>query len=101
MKRNRIWMTIVFILGVICIGYFIMYITMVGMNNTFTWFWLLAGGVLIGGDILWYLLDRQGHHLPVWAHHTLLAVIGVGTLVFVVVEGILIGYGGSKPEQIM
>ena len=60
MKRNRIWMTIVFILGVICIGYFIMYITMVGMNNTFTWFWLLAGGVLIGGDILWYLLDRQG-----------------------------------------
>ena len=91
-------MTIVFILGVICIGYFIMYITMVGMNNTFTWFWLLAGGVLIGCDILWYLLDRQGHHLPVWAHHTLLAVIGVGTLVFVVVEGILIGYGGSKPD---
>lgn len=98
MKRNRIWMTIVFILGVICIGYFIMYITMVGMNNTFTWFWLLAGGVLIDCDILWYLLDRQGHHLPVWAHHTLLAVIGVGTLVFVVVEGILIGYGGSKPD---
>ena len=54
-------MAAVFILGVLCIGYFILYITAVDMTNKFTWFWLLMGAGLLGADGLLAVLHHHGY----------------------------------------
>ncbi len=98
MKRKRYGMAAVFILGVLCIGYFILYITAVDMTNKFTWFWLLMGAGLLGADGLLAALHHHGYEVPGKLRVCILAVCGIGLLGFLVIEGIIVGYGRSKPD---
>ena len=98
MKRKRYGMAAVFILGVLCIGYFILYITAVDMTNKFTWFWLLMGAGLLGADGLLAVLYHHGYEVPGKLRVCILSVCGIGLLGFLVIEGIIVGYGRSKPD---
>lgn len=98
MKRKRYGMAAVFILGVLCIGYFILYITAVDMTNKFTWFWLLMGAGLLGADGLLAVLHHHGYEVPGKLQVCILSVCGIGLLGFLVIEGIIVGYGRSKPD---
>lgn len=91
-------MAAVFILGVLCIGYFILYITAVDMTNKFTWFWLLMGAGLLGADGLLAVLHHHGYEVPGKLQVCILSVCGIGLLGFLVIEGIIVGYGRSKPD---
>lgn len=86
------------ILGVVCIGYFVLYSTLVDMTNKFIWFWLLFGAALIAGSGLALWLQHQGVQLPVWLHRGICAAAGVLIVIFLVVEGIIIGYGRGTPD---
>ena len=98
MKRKRYGMAAVFILGVLCIGYFILYITAVDMTNKFTWFWLLMGAGLLGADGLLAVLHHHGYEVPGKLQLCILSVCGIGLLGFLVIEGMIVGYGRSKPD---
>ena len=91
-------MAAVFILGVLCIGYFILYITAVDMTNKFTWFWLLMGAGLLGADGLLAVLHHHGYEVPGKLRVCILSVCGIGLLGFLVIEGIIVGYGRSEPD---
>ena len=69
-------MAAVFILGVLCIGYFILYITAVDMTNKFTWFWLLMGAGLLGADGLLAVLHHHGYEVPGKLQLCILSVCG-------------------------
>lgn len=86
------------ILSVVCIGYFILYSILVDMTNKFTWFWLLLGIGLMTGSGLALWLQYQGIRVPVWLHRGSCAAAGILIVIFLVVEGILIGYGRDKPD---
>lgn len=98
LKRKRYGMAAVFILGLLCIGYFILYITAVDMTNKFTWFWLLMGAGLLVVDGLLALLHHHGYEMPAKLQVCILSVCGIGLLGFLVIEGIIVGYGRSKPD---
>lgn len=98
LKRKRYGMAAVFILGLLCIGYFILYITAVDMTNKFTWFWLLMGAGLLGADGLLAVLHHHGYEVPGKLQLCILSVCGIGLLGFLVIEGIIVGYGRSKPD---
>ena len=98
LKRKRYGMAAVFILGLLCIGYFILYITAVDMTNKFTWFWLLMGAGLLGADGLLAVLHHHGYEVPGKLQLCILSVCGIGLLGFLVIEGFIVGYGRSKPD---
>ena len=83
---------------VLCIGYFILYITAVDMTNKFTWFWLLMGAGLLGADGLLAVLHHHGYEVPGKLQVCILSVCGIGLLGFLVIEGFIVGYGRSKPD---
>lgn len=89
---------LLWLLGAASIGYFIFYITMLDITNFFTYFWLLFGVLLVlaGGVLLW--VRKHPNLLPVWLCRTVLALAGIGVLVFVIVEGILLGFGHTQPS---
>ena len=90
-------MAAVLIFGILCIGYFVLYITAVDMTNKFTWFWLVLGAGLLAADGLLALLHHHGYQMPGKLRVCILAVCGIVFLGFLVIEGIIMGYGWSKP----
>ncbi len=103
MKRRNgdkvgVWPIVLIIVGILCIGYFIMYACKVDLNNKFTYFWLLIGGAGVAGGLFirWCQLTQKS--FPGWFRKGGLTLLGLGLLVFLIVEGILIGYGNSIPE---
>lgn len=91
-------MAAIFILGVLCIGYFVLYITAVDMTNKFTWFWLLLGAGFLAADGLLAVLHHHGYRVPGKLRVCILALCGIVLVGFLVVEGIIMGYGRSKPD---
>lgn len=83
--------------GIFSTAYFIMYMFMVDLNNLFTFFWLVLGIAGIAGGVLLIWLHRHQIAVPVWLSRGGLTVMGLFLLLFLVVEGIIIGYGHSKP----
>ena len=98
MKRKRYGMAAILILGVLCIGYFALYITAVDMTNKFTWFWLLMGIGLLAGDGLLVVLHRHGYQMPGKLRGCILAVCGIVLLGILFIEAVIMGYGSSKPD---
>ncbi len=99
MKRKKAVMIGLLILAALCIGYFVLYITAVDTTNRFTWFWLLAGAGLLACDGLLFFLQRQGYHMPEKLRLCIMAVAGLFVVIFLVTEGVIIGYGRSQPDQ--
>lgn len=89
---------IFWLLGVASISYFVFYFTMLDVTNVFTYFWLAFGVVLllVGGVLLW--VRRHPGFFPAWFCRTVLVLTALGTLCFVIVEGVLLGYGHSQPD---
>lgn len=89
---------VLFGVGIFSAAYFFMYMFMVDLNNLFTFFWLALGiaGITCGALLLW--LHRHQIAVPVWLSRGGLVVMGLFLLLFLVVEGIIIGYGHSKPK---
>ncbi len=85
--------------GVACIAYFVMYLLLVGLTNTFTWFWLLLGLFCLGGSFVVAWMGRHLIFLPAWLIRAGLAVAGICVLVFLAALGVIVGYGWSEPEK--
>lgn len=89
---------VLFIVGVASASYFVLYALLVDLGNVFAYFWLMLGILGIGGGILGLLFRRFHITLPVWLVRGGMAAVGLGLLVFVITEGIIIGYGHRKPD---
>lgn len=87
-----------FVVGIASVAYFILYALLVDLGNIFVYFWLMLGIVGIGGGIAGLLLRRHSITLPVWLTRGGMVIVGLGLLVFLVTEGIVIGYGHGKPD---
>ncbi len=85
--------------GICSIVYFGAYAILVDLTNTFTWFWLALGilCILAGAGLIWLHLRR--YVIPVGVRRTLGVLAGLGILCFLVTEGVIVGYGRSKPVQ--
>lgn len=88
---------ILFFVGIISTVYFFVYIFLVDLNNVFTYFWLLLGIAGIAAGIFLQILRRHHIVFPVWLSRTAVILVGFFLLLFLVVEGVIIGYGKSKP----
>lgn len=89
---------ILIIAGILCAGYFIFYACKVDLNNKFTYFWLLIGlaGIAGGSFLRW---SHTTHKIfPLWFRRGGLIFLGICLLSFLIVEGIIIGYGKSTPQ---
>ena len=89
---------ILFLLGSISVFYFFVYMVLVDLNNVFTYFWLLLGITGIGGGIVLQVMHRCHKTFPRWFTRGAIVFIGACLMLFLVVEGIIVGYGKSKPE---
>lgn len=83
--------------GIFSAAYFFMYLFLVDLNNLFTFFWLVLGIAGIAGGVLLFWLHRHQIAVPVWLTRGGMTVMSLFLLLFLVVEGIIIGYGHSKP----
>lgn len=103
MKRRKgdkvdVWPVVLTMAGVLCIGYFIMYACKVDLNNKFTYFWLLIGLMGIGSGMFLKWCHLTHKTFPLWFCRGGGIFLGICLLAFLLVEGIIIGYGNSKPE---
>lgn len=89
---------ILFLIGIISTIYFFVYMSLVDLNNLFTYFWLLLGIAGIGGGIALLMIRRFHITFPKWFSRGALIITGVFLLLFLVVEGIIIGYGNTTPS---
>lgn len=85
-------------LGILSIGYFIMYTVLVDLNNVFTYFWLLLGiGLLVAGFWIFHMYQK-GQTLPKWFLVTAGSVCGIGVVLFAFVLGCIIREANSQPK---
>ena len=90
---------VLLLLGICSVTYFGIYVVLVGLNNTFTWFWLILGLVLVAtGGCLFYL-HIHGKTLPLLLIRSVEGIVALGLLLFLVTEGLLVGYGKSVPAK--
>lgn len=87
------------VLGVVCVGYFLIYMYLIDLTNTFTWFWFLAGIFFVACAFCNIWMDRHHRTLPVWLSRGGLVVIGLCVLIFLAAEGVIIGYGWTEPKK--
>lgn len=90
---------VLWLLGIASTAYFIFYYMMIDVTNVFTYFWLVFGiaCLLAGWLVLW--VRRHPEILPAWLLRTVFVITALGILVFLVIEGILLGYGHSQPDK--
>lgn len=89
---------ILFLIGIISTVYFFVYMWLAGVTNDFIYFWLLLGIAGIAGGIALQVMYRHQAAFPKWLSRGTAVVSGALLLLFLVVEGIITGYGRSKPE---
>lgn len=88
---------ILFILGLLCIGYFICIAFFVGHGTNFYFIWLFLG---VGAMLLSFLMKRGiwDGRVPLWPRRIFWALVCVGGLVFLIVEGcVLSGFSRKGP----
>lgn len=87
------------ILGIACFIYLIGIISYAGTGTAFLWFWVLTGLLSLGfAIILWYIGYRE-IEIPVKLKIIFVTLFSVGVLLFILIEGIIIGYGNSRPQE--
>lgn len=78
------------LLGIFCIGYYIIIILYAGTGVNFSWIWCFGGiGCISAGVILRYLI-HIGFPAPGWLLRLTYALIVIAVIVFLSLEGILL-----------
>ena len=85
--------------GALSILYFILYAVMVDLNNLFTYFWLLAGAVLLVAGFLLFRLYKRGGALPRKVWIPVASVCAAVVLFFVVVISMIAYEAWQQPTQ--
>ena len=85
------------IAGVLSIGYFAGYALWVGLNNTFTFFWLLFGIIAIGVGVLHKILGVKSNIWIKRTEYVFYAVFTCTLVLFLVVLGLIIKEGHKSP----
>ncbi|MCM1134322.1 MAG: YdcF family protein [Clostridium sp.] len=93
-----LWCHILFALGIIFILYFLCIALFVGHGTNFYFIWLLLGA----GAIILSVLLKKGiwtRYLPLWLRRTFTALVCLGGILFVIVEGFIVsGFSQKGPE---
>lgn len=85
--------------GTLSILYFILYAVMVDLNNVFTYFWLLAGIVMLIGGGLLFRLYRRGGTLPKKLWIPMVSVCTAVVLFFAIMISMIAYEAWQKPAQ--
>ena len=85
-------------LGIFCLLYFVTYAVLTGLTNIFTYFWLLFGALLMVIAVFYPRISKRVHAMPIQVKVVFGAVFFLCLLVFVVAEGLIIGYGAASPR---
>lgn len=90
---------ILWVLGLGSTFYFIAYAVSIGLNNVFTYFWLVLGVFLNCAACLRTFMKNRGYSFPVVLSRTIYTLTSICLLIFLVVEIIIIASGMKKPES--
>ena len=86
------------VIGIISILYFFGYMFYNGVNNSFTYVWILFGVVCIGFAALHRYILQKENLLLKRVERGILAVVCIGFLFFIAIVGKLVYEGQKKPE---
>lgn len=98
-KVYKFWMILLGILGSFSLFYFLVLFLKVGPGNTFNYSWLCLG-ILCGALILFvYHYAKQGKVPPKWVIIPVEILVGIGFLLFVIIEAIIVQAGRTTPPE--
>lgn len=86
------------IAGLVSLGYFAGYVAYVGINNSFTFFWLAFGIFAIGVGIVHRICQKKSNIWITRAEYAFYAVFTCVLLVFLVVLGLIIKESRETPD---
>lgn len=89
---------ILYILGTVSLVYFASYAVLTGLGNRFTFFWLILGMVCIGYASVFQEVNEKIRAFPKPLKWGLAAAAGLGVLVFLGTEALIIGTGIHTPK---
>lgn len=98
-KVYKFWMALLAVAGSCSLAYFIAIFILLGVASTFNYCWLLLAilcGILL---ILVYRTTRQGKTPPRWVVIPVEIIVGIGFLVVIVVEALIIHGSKAAPEE--
>jgi uncharacterized SAM-binding protein YcdF (DUF218 family) len=90
---------VLFILGIACFIYLISIISYAGTGTAFLWFWILIGTISLSLSLLLWYLDSRKIEIPLKFKAAFVTLFSIGILLFLIIEGIIISYGNSKPQE--
>jgi uncharacterized SAM-binding protein YcdF (DUF218 family) len=78
------------LLGVFCIGYYVLIILYAGLGVNFAWIWFVGGvGGLSAGMLLRFIIHKS-IQLPEWLMNLFYGLVAIAILTFLIIEGILL-----------
>lgn len=92
-------MLILWIVGIFCLGYFIMYGMFAGFTNTFTYFWLAVGVFSIGLAILSKWLKKHDKAVLKDIVEEVRTIFFIALVAVVGVEAFIVAYGRFVPDE--
>lgn len=97
--KQKILCVLLWILGIFCIGYFIMLMVTIGPSFRFNYVWLLAGLFFIA-VVLTITYSKKGFYwMPKPMVIAVEIIVFLGLFLFVVIEGLIIKQGVTKPQM--
>lgn len=90
---------VLFILGISCFIYLISIVSYAGTGTAFLWFWILIGTISLSLSLLLWYLDSRSIEIPQKFKMVIVTLFSIGVLLFVIIEGVIIIYGNSKPKN--
>ena len=93
--------SVLFIVGILSLVYFLMCLSHAGLSASFTGVWAVVGaGCVIAGIIL-HRLWLHGFIWPTWIRVIVITVFSIGALIFVCAEATILYYSNqSAPKQV-
>ncbi len=88
-----------FVLGAVCLIYYIICVSYAGFGTAFAFVWVIAGGAFFVLSLVCSLVKRNVLVIPVWLKIVFWSIFAVGMIVFVILEGCVISGMTSKPEE--
>jgi uncharacterized SAM-binding protein YcdF (DUF218 family) len=86
------------IFGVGCIVYFIAVALYTGIDNGFTYFWLVLGLACFVMTFIMYYMNKRNLSMPLTMKKWLVGFLVLGLVVFVLLQGVLIYHANRKPN---
>lgn len=87
------------LLGILCLGYFVIYGVLTGLTNAFTYVWLLLGIGFLFLSVFYKIWKRWIKALPKWVKIPGAIVVGVCILSVIIAEIMCITYGFGTPKS--